>query len=218
MHVIEAVLEKHRPSVIVALNPAAADLSEKRNLLCRFHSLSQRQHAQPFCHHHDGSDDLTAPVIEVAEKTHVDLDLIKMVVVKRRQRGVLASEVVHPDLIPGLLKTADRRDHAEAVAYHNPLRDLEPQRTARHLIPSHHCLNGMKRVRHLKIIAGEINRNRDQRKSVVHAVSEKLQNPFQNEPVQPVDQLGFLENRDKDCRRNHADLRILPAGQRLESA
>ena len=136
----------------------------------------------------------------MTEKPHIDFDLIEMIIVERIQRRVFASKIIHPDLVSGFLKLPDRRDHTAAVADDNPLREFEADDTVRHFVLTDNFIDCAKRVAAFKITPGQVDRNRNQRKAVVHPVSQDSKHPSQNELVKPVDERSLLQNRHKDSR------------------
>ena len=81
----KGVIIPHRFSIIISLNPTAADPFQEGDLFLRLHTFRQCPYPQHPCHCYNRSDDLPASVIEVTEKTHVDFYDIEIIVVKRIQ-------------------------------------------------------------------------------------------------------------------------------------
>ena len=212
------VLIYHRPSIVVPLNPAAPDLPEKRDLLPCLHSFCQRLHTEHSCHRHNRGDDLPASVIEVAEKAHVNLDHIKMIVVKGIQRGILVSEIIHPDLIAGLLELTDCQRQGPMIPDHDPFGDFKAEHGSWNLVSCHNVLNDIQQVIRIKIICREVHGNRNQWQAIVTSVPDQPGYLLQNITVQAVDELRIFEDRNEDTRKNHPMDRVLPACQRFKSA
>ena len=204
----ECSLIHHGSSVVIALNSSAPDFSQEGNLLLRLNSLGQRLHAQHSGHGHNRSDDLPAAVVEMTEEPHVDLDHIEMKVVKGVQRGILASEIIHPHLVAGLLEPADNLRHIQMVPDHDAFGDFEAQHRARNLVMCNDLFDGVNRIGHLEIICRKVDGNGNQRQPVVHPVSDQSCHLFQHAAVKPIDKLRFLQNRDENFRVNHAQHRV----------
>ena len=86
------------------------------------------------------------------------------------------------------------------------------------LIVLNHFFNGIERIGNVKIICGKIQRDRDQRQTVIHAITDQPAYLFQNIAIQAVDQLCIFKYRNENIRKDHPILRVFPACQCFKAA
>ena len=114
------VLDGFGPSIIVTLQPSAADLLQEFHLFQRLYALGQRPDTDILCHGHRGAHDISGFLRERRQETHIQFQHVKLVILQQCQGRIPAAEIVHPDLIACLPEVCDhiphqafiRRDHA----------------------------------------------------------------------------------------------------------
>ena len=90
---------RHGPAKVIALYLFTADLPQEVDLGLRFRPFGQGMDPQFLSHEDDGLEDAAALFIKIAQKGHVDLEFVEMVVMQDVERRIGTAEVVEPDLI-----------------------------------------------------------------------------------------------------------------------
>ena len=156
----EAFLMGHGLSKVIPLNLFAADIPEITELFLCFDALSQRMNVNAFGHFNDGSGNPLGTLIEGAQKTHVQFQFIKGIFLENVERGIGASEIIHPDLIAGCPETGDDFDEKFFLLSHDAFRDLTVNKIMWNLILADDLVKFRKNVTKGKIKTGQIDRNR----------------------------------------------------------
>ena len=206
-------LVRHRTAVVIALDLLAADSAQEIDVFPCLCTLCQHVDAHLFGHQHDGADDLAAVLVEVAQESLVDLELVELVILQDVERGVGTAEVVEPDLIARLVELVQLLDEQVTVLDERRLCDFDAQVIARDVVLFDDALDEGERVHQQEVVAREVHRDRDHREVVVHLVAQELCDLFDDVAVEARDQARFLEHGDEAVRRQEPFLGVNPACQ-----
>ena len=187
-------------------------------MLLRLRTLGQHVDAHLLSHQDDGTDDLPAVLVEVAQEALVDLELVELIVLQDVERGIGAAEVVEPDLIARLVELAQLVDEQVAVLDEHRLRDLDAQVVARDVVLLDDALDEGERVHQDEVVTREVHRDGDHREIVLELIAQELGHLLDDVAVEPRDQARFLEHGDEAGGRDRPLDRVDPAGQRLTAA
>ena len=211
-------LVRHRTAVVIALDLLAADSAQEIDVFPCLCTLCQHVDAHLFGHQHDGADDLAAVLVEVAQESLVDLELVELVILQDVERGVGTAEVVEPDLIARLVELVQLLDEQVTVLDERRLCDFDAQVIARDVVLFDDALDEGERVHQQEVVAREVHRDRDHREVVVHLVAQELCDLLDDVAVEARDQARLFEHRDEAVRRQEAFRGVNPACQGLAAA
>ncbi len=158
----------------IALDLFAADGFQEFELFLCLHAFRQGADADGLRHGHGGFDDVFRPLGEAGEECHVDFQFIEMVIFQRIERGVAATEVVHPYLEARCAESFQADADFTGVLHKHTLGDFYAQQRVRNLIFRSDFFDFFINVAGQKVHAGQVEGNRDGRDAVVQAMALSL--------------------------------------------
>ena len=156
--------------------------------------------------------------MEGAQKAHIDLELVKGVVLQEVQRGVPAAEIVHPYLIARGVEALDGPVHHQLVLGEDALGDLDAQVVVGDAELLCHFVHHGVHVEKLEIPPGEVHGNGQRGSALVDGLPQLGADITDDEGVQTVDEVVALQHMDELVRHDHPELRVDPPRQGLKAA
>ena len=144
---------RHGLSPIIALYLFTTNGLQKVDLGLRFCPFGQGMDAQFLGHEDDSLEDTAALFIEIAQKGHVDLEFIKMVVMQYVERRIGTAEVVEPDLIARPLKLPQGLNQVMLLFDQRRFRHFDTDIVPLQVIAGYDLFNHHKRVHEVEIMA-----------------------------------------------------------------
>ena len=90
---------------IIPLQLFTADFPQELQLFLRLYSFRKCADSDFLSHIHDRADNFLRLFLEILQQKHIDFQQVKVKVLQNIQRAVAGSEIIHPDLVTGLVKT-----------------------------------------------------------------------------------------------------------------
>ena len=174
-------------------------------------------HADLLGHLHHRGEDAAGALAEGAEKTHVQLEFVEAVVLEHVQGGIAAAEVVHPDLIAGLPEAFHHVAHLSLLFGKDAFGDLYIEKIVGDMAGTGVFIHG-KNIALCKVHARQVDGNGNRGLVVFNRLTNAAADRLDHKAVKPVDALCLLEYRDKGIGRQHAALRVDPAGESFKAA
>ena len=207
--------QRNRPAEIEALQFGAADLLKEAYMFPGLNALADGLGPQRRCHAHQlGQNDLAAlPLVKALEEAQVELDQLEADALQYIQRGVAASEVIHPDGEPQLLKACNLLFHKFKITADHGFRNFNGDQGSADTGGVHTAADLFHHVTGVKIRAGEIDGLRNKVQAAALLQFQFNQNPVQDMQIQLVAHSGVLQVRNELIRGEDALDRISPSGQ-----
>ena len=147
------VFIRHGLSPIIALYLFTTNGLQKVDLGLRFCSFSQGMDTQFLGHEDDSLEDAAALFIEIAQKGHVDLEFIEMIVMQDVERRIGTAEVIEPDLIARPLKLPQGLNQVMLLFDQRRFRHFDADIVPLQVIAGYDIFNHPKRVHKVEIMA-----------------------------------------------------------------
>ena len=216
--VVKAFLIGHGLSEEKALHLFTAPVLQKFKLLPCFHPFRQTAGTDALIHGNDGADNLSGPFTGASQKGHIDFQHIKEIALQQVQRGVAASEIIHPDFIACLPEPVKALPDAGIHGVKQPFRDFDMNHVPGHIVLQHPVLYFLENITLQEVQAGQIHRYRHHRTALGHAAGKifaYLPDDFQ---IQLMNLPALFQGGNEIHRLEESPLRILPPGQGLHAA
>ena len=212
---LEHLVQRQGPGVVEALELGAADLPQELHLVLPLHALADGVQAQADGHLHQlRQDDLALfLVVKLLHEAHVELDQVHLQALQHVQRGIAAAEVVHPHGEAQAAETLHLGFYEVEVAAHDALGDLDGDQAAGEPGGVHPGADLFDDVAGVEVRPGEVDGLGHQEQALRLLERQLFQHLLHHVKVQPVDQLGLLQDGDEIRRGEEAALRVDPPGQ-----
>ena len=210
-------LQRYGFQVEESLELRAADGLQETDLIFRFHTLADGIHAQGGRHLHQlGQDNPAAvPLFQLPHEAHIKLDQVKAYALQNIQRGIAASEVIHPDGKAQAPEALNLQPDEFKVTADNAFRNFnrQPVMTDSESIRSFAYL--FHHVTGIKIRPRKIDGLRHDMEPGLFESANLLQHLIKHEQIDFIDESLIFKCRYEVGGRQKAFFRIDPSGQRL---
>ena len=183
----------------ITLDLVAAELLHEIEMLDGLHALDEGVDAELLGHLDDlGDDDVVlAAGAEIAHELHVQLDEVEIHFLQKIERGILAAEIVQPDLKALLMEALHLAADHLLVRDEGGFRDLDLQKAVGKLRRVQARADLLHHITALEVPAGEVYRHRHHRHAQLHPLPAVAQDLVDHVQIQFIHQPALLQHGDE---------------------